>query len=85
MATKCPGSPLVKNIKKNRKTITLSTKIDVIKRFESGELAVEIANHYCLIPTIPSELSKAMLKKLRQVSKIHQLLVQIKLIEPAII
>ena len=51
MTTKRPGSPLVENIKKNRKTITLSTKIDIIKRFESGKRAVEIANHYCLTPT----------------------------------
>jgi hypothetical protein len=51
MATKRPGSPIVENIKKNRKNITLSKKIDIIKHFEFSKRAVEIANHYCLIPT----------------------------------
>jgi len=38
MTTKRPGSPsMAENIFKNRKTITLSTKIDIIKRFESSE------------------------------------------------
>lgn len=52
MATKRPSSPsIVKNILKNWKTITFSTKIDIIKRFESGKRAVDIANHYCLTTT----------------------------------
>ena len=62
MATKCPGSWMVENIKKNRKTITISTKIDIIKRFESGERAVDIVNHYCLtliiVQTIKSNAEK---------------------------
>lgn len=53
MATKRSSSLFTaENILKILKIVTLSTKIVIIKLFESGERAVDIANHYCLIPTI---------------------------------
>lgn len=37
---------MVDNVKKKLEIITLSKKIDIIKCFESGERAVDNANHY---------------------------------------
>lgn len=72
-----------KILKKSRKTKTLSIKIDFIKRFKSGRWAVDIANHYCLIPT-PVWVIKNNAEKIKINIQKNLWLVQIKLIEPEI-
>jgi len=44
---KHPGSlTMIENVKKNLKTITLFTKIEITKHFEFSEQVVDIINHY---------------------------------------
>lgn len=52
MVTKCSSLLTKAKIKKKKqRIISFSSKVDIIKRFKSGNLTLDIANHYYLTPT----------------------------------